>query len=70
MCALTVTRPVAIEDVSEEQLFDPAFVLRPDDKLGIGFGLRLVRGLARIGGGDLTVDSARLVLLLPAIRSA
>ena len=70
MCALSITRPRAIEDATEEQLFDPGFSLAPDDKLGIGFALRLVRGLARIAGGDLRVDRERLVLLLPAMRSA
>jgi len=69
-CSLTLTRPAAIRDASEEQLFDPAFALDPDYKLGIGFALRLVRGLARIAGGDLRVDPERLVLLLPALRSA
>ena len=67
-CALAITRPRAIEGASEEQLFDPAFALSPDDKLGIGFALRLVRGLARIAGGDLRVETERLVLLLPAAR--
>ena len=70
MCAFSVTRPHAIEDAAEEQLFDPAFALAPDDKLGIGFALRLVRGLARIAGGNLRVDRERLVLLLPVMPSA
>jgi hypothetical protein len=68
-CALTITRPAAIRVATEEQLFDPAFALSPDDTLGIGFALRLVRGLARIAGGDLRVDPERLVLLLPAVRA-
>ena len=70
MCALSVTRPGTISGASEEQLFDPAFALAPDDKLGIGFAMRLVRGLARIAGGELRVDPDRLVLLLPAAASA
>ena len=69
-CALTLTRPAALREASEEQLFDPAFALDSDANLGIGFALRLVRGLARIAGGDLRVDPERLVLLLPAVRSA
>ena len=69
MCALSLTRPAAIQAATEEQLFDPAFAISPDDKLGIGFALRLVRGLTRIAGGDLRVDLERLVLLLPAARS-
>jgi len=70
MCSITVTRPRAIRDVSEEQLFDPGFALNPDDKLGIGFALRLVRGLARIAGGDLRVEAEQLALLMPAAQSA
>jgi hypothetical protein len=70
MCAITISRPLAIRDASEDQLFDPGFTISPGDKLGIGFALRLVRGLARIAGGDLRADPERLVLLVPAIRSA
>ena len=69
-CALAITRPRAIQDATEAQLFDPAFGLNPDDQLGIGFALRLVRGLTRIAGGDLKIGPARLVLLLPAVRSS
>ena len=32
-----------------------------------GFGLRLVRGLARIAGGDLTITKARITLSLPEL---
>jgi hypothetical protein len=32
-----------------------------------GFGLRLVRGLARIAGGDLTITKARITLALPEL---
>ena len=32
-----------------------------------GFGLRLVRGLARIAGGDLTIARARISLALPEL---
>ncbi|MEO6255303.1 MAG: HAMP domain-containing sensor histidine kinase, partial [Sphingomicrobium sp.] len=37
------------------------------DTAGAGFGLRLVRGLARIAGGDLTVTRARISLVLPEL---
>ena len=33
----------------------------------VGFGLRLVRGLARIAGGDLTITKARITLALPEL---
>jgi hypothetical protein len=32
-----------------------------------GFGLRLVRGLARIAGGDLTIAATRISLALPEL---
>ena len=32
-----------------------------------GFGLRLVRGLARIAGGDLTIAASRITLALPEL---
>ena len=38
-----------------------------DGEQGGGFGLRLVRGLARIAGGDLTMTKARVTLALPEL---
>ncbi|WP_309661586.1 histidine kinase dimerization/phospho-acceptor domain-containing protein [Sphingomonas sp.] len=38
-----------------------------DGDLGGSFGLRLVRGLARIAGGDLTITKARITLALPEL---
>ena len=46
----------------------PGIPLSPDDSAASVSALRLVRGLARIAGGDLTIDPERLVLLLPARR--
>ena len=37
------------------------------DTAGAGFGLRLVRGLARIAGGDLTATRSRISLVLPEL---
>ena len=37
------------------------------DPAGGGFSLRLVRGLARIAGGDLTITRARITLALPEL---
>ena len=37
------------------------------DPAGAGFGLRLVRGLARIAGGDLTIARTRISLVLPEL---
>lgn len=42
--------------------------LDPDgDATSGGFGLRLVRGLARIAGGDLTITRTRITLVLPEL---
>ncbi len=42
--------------------------LEPDgDSAGGGFGLRLVRGLARIAGGDLIITRTRISLALPEL---
>jgi hypothetical protein len=38
-----------------------------DGDQGGGFGLRLVRGLARIAGGDLIITKARITLALPEL---
>lgn len=65
-CAIAVTRPAALAGQPDEQLLDPAFATGEGGLLGVGFALRLVRGLARIAGGDLRIEPARLVLLVPA----
>jgi len=67
-CRFAITRPAALRGLSDTQLFEP----RPGSAepgemaaLGIGFSLRLVRGLARIAGGDLVASPAGITLLLP-----
>jgi hypothetical protein len=67
-CRFAITRPAALRGLSDAQLFAP----RPGTAeagetaaLGIGFSLRLVRGLARIAGGDLIASAAGITLLLP-----
>ncbi len=66
MCAVSITRPAAIRAVPAEQLLDPAYAATSGERIGIGFALRLVRGLARIAGGDLHIDADQLVMLVPA----
>jgi hypothetical protein len=66
-CRFSISRPDALKGMTDATLFDP----RPTDSagedaaLGIGFSLRLVRGLARIAGGELIASPAGLTLLLP-----
>ena len=65
-CRFSISRPAALRSVGDEQLFDPRPVAAGEDlALGIGFALRLVRGLARIAGGDLVTSRAGITLLVP-----
>ena len=66
--SITASRPAATAHLSEAQLFDPSFSTGADgegSRLGIGFALRLVRGLARLAGGDLRLSPSDLTLILP-----
>ena len=63
--AVTIDRPEAMRGVGNEALLDPAFVVGGESGLGLGFALRLVRGLAAMAGGRLDVASDRLALLIP-----
>ncbi|MEN3971444.1 histidine kinase dimerization/phospho-acceptor domain-containing protein [Sphingomicrobium sp. XHP0235] len=69
-CSVHIALPRAIEALGEAKLFDPALLLDRESRslLGIGFALRLVRGLARVGGGDLVLESSELHLSL--VRAA
>ena len=64
---ISVSRPVSTRHLSDEQIMDPS--LQSDGegaaKLGLGFALRLVRGLARLAGGDLKLTPAEFQLVLP-----
>jgi signal transduction histidine kinase len=63
----SISRPAALRGLSVAQLFDPRPAPPDEDGpvLGIGFSLRLVRGLAGIAGGELVTSPAGLTLLLP-----
>ena len=65
---VSLTRPVSTRHLSDEQVMDPSFQSEGPGagKLGLGFGLRLVRGLARLAGGDLKLTPAEFQLDLPA----
>ncbi|MDQ3143427.1 MAG: hypothetical protein M3Q57_00920 [Pseudomonadota bacterium] len=69
-CVLMIARPRRLDGLGETQLVDPAF--DPSDEadsnaIGLGFALRLVRGLSRVAGGDLLIDDHRITLHLPAL---
>jgi len=66
-CRIAITRPVALRDLPDNLLFEG---VGPGEASGMGafaagFSLRLVRGLARIAGGDLVVSPSSLTLVFP-----
>lgn len=66
-CHLLVTRPQSTARLSEKMLMDPSFSPGDDNQsvLGLGFALRLVRGLMRLVGGELSFDDENFTLRLP-----
>ena len=69
--SISATRPVATAHLGEAQLFDPSFdtgVEGEASRLGLGFALRLVRGLARLAGGDVRLSQSEMTLILPLAR--
>ncbi|WP_230461474.1 sensor histidine kinase [Sphingobium sp. CAP-1] len=70
---LAVDRPSTLIGMEETQLLDPSYNGEGDwadgPLLGLGFSLRLIRGLAATCGGSLTIDPRRLVLAIPAVTA-
>ena len=66
-CRISISRPAAFRNLPDALLFDGA--VAPDaaaaSGYSAGFSLRLVRGLARIGGGDLITTPTSLTLVFP-----
>lgn len=56
---VAISRPAALGGISEEQLLGTSGAIEQ------GFSLRLVRGLARIAGADLTARDDSLALVFP-----
>ena len=70
-CVLTISRPGATLHLGERQLLDPAFHTPEEgegSRLGLGFALRLVRGLARLAGGDLAFTPSDFALSFPLAK--
>ena len=61
----SISRPAALKGITDAQLFDPRAEVPEASPVGVGFSLRLVRGLARIANGDLLATPAGITLLLP-----
>lgn len=65
---VTISRPMSSAQLSPSTLLDPAYATGggKDGLLGLGFALRLVRGLARMADGDLNIEADHFTLILPA----
>jgi len=63
-CRVLISRPAPLRNLSDALLFEG---LGSDEHgpIAAGFTLRLVRGLARIAGGDLVASTASLALVVP-----
>ncbi|WP_298395611.1 HAMP domain-containing sensor histidine kinase [Sphingobium sp.] len=70
---LAIDRPSSLAGMEETQLLDPGYSSERDwadgPLLGMGFSLRLIRGLAATCGGNLTIEPARLLLAIPAVTA-
>jgi hypothetical protein len=67
-CRLAISRPASLRNLPDALLFDGVGTpqMPPDaSAFSAGFSLRLVRGLARIGGGDLVTTPTALALVFP-----
>jgi hypothetical protein len=67
-CRISISRPAAFRNLPDGLLFDGAIALDAGGEgngYSAGFSLRLVRGLARIGGGDLVTSPTSLTLVFP-----
>ncbi len=65
-CVIALDRPKLLHGKSERQLLEPSSSeAGPWSNVATGFSLRLVRGLARLAGGDLLIGATKLTLALP-----
>ncbi|MEA2831636.1 MAG: hypothetical protein QOF22_2384, partial [Bradyrhizobium sp.] len=64
---ISISRPAALRNIAEAQLFDaaPPLAREEGEQLSVSFALRLVRGLAQIAGADLALPAAEFALLFP-----
>ena len=67
VCRVAIARPAALRGVSDALLFAAQAPPETDGRppTGEAFALRLIRGLARIAGGDLVASPIGLALVFP-----
>ena len=63
-CRISISRPASLRSIPDALLFEGLPAAEEGRSLA-GFSLRLVRGLARIAGGDLAVSETSLALVVP-----
>jgi K+-sensing histidine kinase KdpD len=67
---VSITRPAALRGAGSTLLSDAASPSADKGDAAATLQLRLVRGLARVAGGDLAMTPSAFTLLLPAARGA
>ena len=68
---ISVTRPASTRQLSDTQIMDPAFQVdgaEGSSPLGLGFALRLVRGLAQLAAGSFRLAPGEFQLVLPIAK--
>ncbi|GAA4718500.1 hypothetical protein GCM10023325_14040 [Sphingomonas lutea] len=64
-CRFSISRPNLLRGIGNSELFDAATAPADDEVARAAFSLRLIRGLARVAGGELAASAAGFALLFP-----